>query len=320
MMDTVDLPQETRPMNWRILVSDSLDDEGLELLKAHGQVLEDPDLTALGEVDALIVRSRTKVTAQILAQAGPRLRVVGRAGVGVDNIDLEAAAEAGVLVVNAPDSLTIAVAEHALGLMLAVARHIVQADQSMRAGKWLKKELQGTELHGKTLGLLGVGRIGAALAKRAQALGMQILGHDALISAEAIQQRGAAAVDFETLLTQSDFLSLHVPLTDQTRDLIGEDALALAKRGLILISTARGGVIDEKALLAALEDGRVAGAGLDVFEQEPPGMTPLTSHPNVVCTPHLGSGTQEAQRKASTDVAQEVLRALRAEPLRWRVT
>ncbi len=306
-------------MTWRILISDGLSSEGLNRLRAAAEAVEGADLAALGSVDAWIVRSRTQVTAEALQAAGSRLKVVGRAGVGVDNIDLAAARARGVVVVNAPQAATIAVAEHALGLMLALARQIPQADASMRRGEWTKAELTGSELAGKTLGLIGVGRIGAALAERAQALGMSVLGYDPLLPPEAIRGHQAEPVTLPELLAAADYLSLHVPLNDQTRGLLGAQALAAVKHGARLICTARGGLVDETALLDALDDGRLAGAALDVFEVEPPGASRLVTHPKVISTPHIAAQTAEAQARAAVDVAAEVLAALRGEPLHWRV-
>jgi D-3-phosphoglycerate dehydrogenase len=237
----------------------------------------------------------------------------------VDNIDLDAARGHGVVVVNAPLAVTAAVAEHALALMLALAREIPRADASVKQGQWAKKELFGIELAGKTLGVIGVGRIGAALTARAKALGMRILGHDPLIPEDAIRQAGAEPVPLEALLAESDFISLHVPLTETTRGMMRADMLARCKPGARLISTARGGVIDEQALLASLDQGHIAGAALDVFTTEPPGRSPLVLHPRVICTPHIAAQTREAQVRAARDIAEEVLAALEGRSLRWRV-
>jgi D-3-phosphoglycerate dehydrogenase len=294
------------------------------LLRAAAKVEERSGITpaelleAVVGCEALIVRSRTRVTGDVLAAAA-RLKVVGRAGVGVDNIDLEAAAKRGVAVVNSPQATTLAVAEHALGLMLALARMIPRADAAMKAGEWIKKELEGIELSGKTLGIVGVGNIGAAVARRAAALGMAVIGYDPLLPAEAIQQRGAEPVTLEELYTRADFISLHLPLTAETRGMLSGPVFEKMKPGVRLVCTARGGLIDEGALLNALETGRVAGAGLDVFSQEPPGVTRLVVHPRVIATPHIAAQTAEAQQRAAVDIAHEVLAALRGEPLRWRV-
>jgi D-3-phosphoglycerate dehydrogenase len=306
-------------MNWRILIADSLDKLGEDQLAEVAEVVNDPGLRQLGAVDALIVRSATQVTRQVLERGRPRLKVVGRAGVGVDNIDIEAAPELGVIVVNAPLAATNAVAELTLGLMLAMARHIPQASGAMHAGRWEKKAYKGTELAGKTLGVFGMGRIGAAVAQRAAALGMKIIGYDPLIPPDEIERRSARPVSEDELLQTSDYISLHVPLTEDTRGMIGSQALARMKPGVRLTCAARGGVVDETALLKALESGQVAGAALDVFAQEPPGDAPLLKHPNLIATPHLGAQTEEAQIRAATDIAEEVLAALNGAPLRWRV-
>jgi D-3-phosphoglycerate dehydrogenase len=304
--------------DWTVLISDGLDESGKMLLREAARVEDRPGISpaelleAVAGCEALIVRSRSKVTREVLA-AGQRLKVVGRAGVGVDNIDLDAARELGVRVVNSPQATTLAVAEHALGLMLALARGIPRADASMKAGEWIKKELEGVELSGKTLGIVGVGNIGAALASRAAALGMRVTGYDPFLSQDAIRRRGAEAVTLDELYAGADFISLHVPLTGETVGMLGEQALAKMKPGVRIVCTARGGLIDEAALLQALEVGQVAGAALDVFAEEPPGATRLVKHPRVIATPHVAAQTVEAQQRAAVDIAMEVLRALRGE-------
>ncbi len=309
---------------WKILVADRLHEAGLEILRAEAEVDERGGLTLeelidiLGRYDALIVRSRTQVTAEVL-EASSQLKVVGRAGVGVDNIDLGAAQARGVAVVNAPEASTQAVAEHTVALMFAVARMIPRADAAMKSGQWTKKEIQGTELAGKTLGIIGLGRIGQEVARRAIGLGMSVIGHDPLLTEAQIRQAGARPVTRANLYAQSDYISLHVPLIAETRGMIDGQALAGMKRGVRLICTARGGVIDETALLAGLETGQVAAAGLDVFAKEPPGLTALVAHPNVVATPHIAAQTLEAQSRAAIDIATEVLAALQDRPLRWRI-
>jgi len=310
--------------DWNILIADGLDEEGQSILRAQA-VLDDRSgisaadlLQSINGYDALVVRSRTKVTADVLS-AAPRLKVVGRAGVGVDNIDLGAARQQRVAVVNAPLATTQAVAEQTLGLMLALARRIPQADAALKAGHWIKKELMGSEINGKTLGIIGMGNIGAAVAQRAAALGMSVLGYDPLLPAEVIQARGARPVALPELYAGSDFISLHVPLTQETRGMIGVETIPQMKQGVRLICTARGGLIDENALLEALESGWVAGAALDVFSKEPPGLTPLITHPRLIATPHVSAQTIEAQKRAAVDIAQEVLAALGGKPLRWRV-
>jgi len=308
----------------KILVADGLDDAGLALLRQSALVDDrsgiSPDdlLAAIPEYDALIVRGRSKVTAALLS-AALKLKVVGRAGVGVDNIDLVAATGRAVTVVNTPTSTSIAVAELAFGLLLAVAREIPRADAAMKKGDWLKKELEGVELFGKKLGIIGYGRIGAEVGRRAAAFGMAVLGYDPLIAADEIVRRGGQPVDLNTLYGRSDFISLHVPLDVRTRGMIGTEAIEKMKPGVRLVCAARGGVIDESALLAGLEGGRIAAAGLDVFATEPPGLTALVAHPHVVAMPHVGAQTVESQSRASLDIAAEVLAALGGESLRWRV-
>lgn len=309
---------------WKILIADGLEENGLCLLREAASVDDrsgigaDELLAAVREYDALIVRGRTKVTAAVL-EAASRLKVVGRAGVGVDNIDLTSASAHGVTVVNAPTSTTIAVAELTLALMLGLCRHIARADADLKTGQWTKKELEGVELFGKTLGVIGMGNIGSAVAGRAACLGMLVIGYDTLVPEEEIRNRGAEPVDLETLYRRADFITLHVPLRSETRGLIGGQALSQMKRGVRLICAARGGVIDETALLGALESGQVAGAALDVFASEPPGVSALVAHPHVIVTPHIGAQTVEAQKRAAGDIAAEVLAALKGEPLRWRV-
>lgn len=306
-------------MTWRVLVTDGLSEEGLRLLQDQAEVIESETLEALGESDALVVRGRTKVTADVLDQAGPRLKVIGRAGVGVDNIDLQAAQSKEIIVVNSPEAVTVAVAELTLGLMLSLARRIPFADAGLRRIEWRKPELKGTELSEKVLGIIGMGRIGAAVAARARALGMEVLGNDAYLSNDELRQRGAVPTEFDTLLGNADYICLHMPLTDETRGLIGSAAIGKMKQGACLISAARGGIVDEQALLEALESGHLAGAALDVFSEEPPGDSQLLQHPNMISTPHIGAQTQEAQAKAGRDIATEVLAALNDEPLHWRI-
>jgi D-3-phosphoglycerate dehydrogenase len=251
--------------------------------------------------------------------AGSRLKVVGRAGVGVDNIDLDAAKKHNVTVVNAPVSTSIAVAELTFGLLLALARELPRADAGMKQGQWLKKDLEGVELNGKTLGIIGYGRIGVELGKRASAFGMSVIAYDPLISEDDIKQRGAEPVPIQDLYAWSDFISLHLPLNVQTRDMIGPLAFSEMKDGVRIVCAARGGIIDEAALVTALNSGKVAGAALDVFTEEPPGLTEAVSHPRVIATPHIGAQTVEAQSRASEDIANEVLSALQNKPLRWKV-
>ncbi|HJS19110.1 MAG TPA: hydroxyacid dehydrogenase [Anaerolineales bacterium] len=308
----------------RILITDGLDERGQSILRASASVDDKNNLSSedlvrvIGEYDALILRGKTQVTAPVL-EAASRLKVIGRAGVGVDNIDLEAAKKHSIAVVNAPTSTTIAVAELAFGLLLAVARELPRASVGMKQGEWLKKDLEGVELYGKTLGIIGYGRIGIEVGRRAAAFGMNVLVYDPNVSEEELGHSDGEPVSLQDLYAWSDFISLHLPLNVQTRDLIGPQAFSQMKEGICIVSTARGGIIDESALLAALNSGKVAGAGLDVFEQEPPGLTELVSHPRVIATPHIGAQTSEAQSRAAEDIAAEVLSALRGQPLRWRV-
>ncbi|HSB90077.1 MAG TPA: hydroxyacid dehydrogenase [Anaerolineales bacterium] len=303
---------------WRIVVADGMTDDALARLRQQAEVVE-AGVEAAAGADALIVRGRSRVTAEVLAAGRPRLRVVGRAGVGVDNIDLEAARRLDVVVVHAPLAATISVAEHTLALMLALVRHVPAADAGLRRGEWGKAGLEGRELFGKTLGLVGFGRVGRAVGQRAAALGMRLLAFDPLLPADAIRQAGAQPVDLDTLLAESDVVSVHVPLEASTRHLLGAAELGRMRPGAQLIHTSRGGIVDEEALLHSLEAGRLAGAALDVFETEPPGRTGLIAHPAVVVTPHIAAQTAEAQARASADIAAEVLAALRGDPLRWRV-
>ena len=309
---------------WKILLTDGLEENGQALMRASAEVVDQNNISAdellkvIGDYDALVVRGRTKVTAAVF-DAAKKLKVVGRAGVGVDNIDLNAAKAHGVNVVNAPIATTISVAELTLGLMLSMSREIPRADTGMKNGKWLKKELEGVELYQKTLGVIGFGRIGAAVGVRAAAFGMRILGYDPLLPAEEIAKRGGQPVSFDELLAQSDFITLHIPLTSTSKNLINAEAFAKMKPGVHIVCAARGGVIDEEALLAAVESDKVAAAALDVFTTEPPGQNPLESHPRVICTPHIGAQTVEAQVRTADDIGSEVLAALAGQPLRWKV-
>jgi len=308
----------------KILLTDGLHEDGQAILRTAALVddrkgIPTKDLLDIvPKYEALIVRSRTKVTPQVF-EKGKNLKVIGRAGAGVDNIDLAAANQHGVTVVNAPLSTNQAVAELALGFLLALARSIPWADATMKSGQWLKTELEGVEINGKVLGLIGMGSIGSALARKVAALGMLIIGYDLYLSPEDIRLRGAEPVKLDELYAQSDFISLHIPLSPETRNLINGQTLGHMKRGVRLVCTARGGIIDETALLGALESGQVAGAALDVFAKEPPGLTALVSHPHVIATPHIGAQTDEAQARAAVDIANEVLAALLGKPLRWKI-
>ena len=309
---------------WKILLTDGLEENGQALLRASAEVVNqngisgDDLLKSIPEYDALIVRGRTKVNAAVF-EAAKKLKVVGRSGVGVDNIDLNAAKAHGVTVVNAAVATSVAVAELTLGLMLSMIREIPRADAGMKASKWLKKELEGVELYQKTLGVIGFGRIGVAVANRSAAFGMKILAYDPLLPAELIRQRGGEPVSLDEILAQSDFLTLHIPLTPDTKNLLNAAAFEKMQDGVRIVCAARGGVIEEAALLAALESGKVASAALDVFAVEPPVQWALAGHTRVICTPHIGAQTVEAQSRAAEDISNEVLAALTGKPLHWRV-
>ena len=308
----------------KILVTDGLDGSGQSILRAsaevdyHDKMSAEDLLKIIAEYDALIVRGQTRVTPAVFG-AATRLKVIGRAGVGVDNIDLEAAKKHNVTVVNAPTSTTVAVAELAIGLLLAVAREIPRADAGMKQGEWLKKQFEGIELNGKTLGIIGFGRIGIEVGRRAAAFGMNVIIYDPNVTEHELEHGNAEPVSLQELFAWSDFISLHLPLNVHTRDLVGPLAFSQMKDGVRIVSTARGGIVDEAALLAALNNGKVAAAALDVFEKEPPGLIELVAHPRVLATPHIGAQTAEAQTRAAEDIANEVLAALKGESLRWKV-
>jgi D-3-phosphoglycerate dehydrogenase / 2-oxoglutarate reductase len=305
------------PTTLKIVVADDLPDSALELLRAEGWQVDArsgrtaTDLVSdLADADALLVRSATKVTQDLLATA-PRLRVVGRAGTGVDNIDVVAASARGVLVVNAPGANSISVAEHTWALMLALMRLVPAADQAMKAGRWEKKRFVGSELRGKTLGIAGLGRIGREVAERGRAFGMNVIAHDPFISHEIADGLGVELLPLDDLCAVADVLTLHLPLTPETRHLFDERRFAKVKPGLRIINTARGDLIDEAALRRALESGRVAGAALDVFEKEPPTDWSLAQMPRVVATPHIAASTEEAQELVGLDTAAAVRDFLR---------
>ncbi len=298
----------------RILVTDGLDPEALASLQRRStvDVIEAaPDQLAslIPSYDALIVRSRTKVTAAVI-ERGSRLKVIARAGVGVDNIDLEAATKRGIPVVNAPAASTTAVAELTIGHMLSLARHLAAADRSIKEGKWEKARFEGTELGGKTLGLIGSGRIGAEVAKRARAFGMRVIAHDPYLPPDAARERGIELTDLATVLRTSDFVSIHAALTPETRGMVGPHELGMMRRTAYLVDCARGEIVREDALAEALRAGTIAGAAIDVFAKEPPSGSPLLGAPNVVFTPHLGASTREAQASAGAVVVDQVERVL----------
>lgn len=299
-----------------ILICDPIHEAGVALLRRYADVDIRPNLSRseleqiIGNYDALIVRSMTKVPASVI-NYGHRLRVIARAGAGLDNIDVSAARVQGIEVVNAPDANTIAVAELTMALILALARRLIAADQSMKAGRWEKAKLMGTDLANRTLGIIGFGRIGRQVAKRAKAFDMRVIVNQPRLTPELALEWGVEQRDLNDLLRESDFVSLHVPVRPETEGLIGAKELALMKPSAYLINTARGGVVDEQALLAALEAGRLAGAGLDVFEHEPNVDSKLAGHPKVIATPHIGASTEDAQRAAALSVVEQILTILR---------
>lgn len=311
-------------MSWKVLITDGIEKEGKTIIEAKG-IADDkkgisPEelLTVIPDYDALIVRGRTKVTEAVM-EAGKNLKVVARMGVGVDNIELPAAKARGITVVNAPVATTLAVAELTMGLMLSLVREIPRADAGMKAEKWLKKELVGTELYQKILGVIGYGHIGEEVGKRAQAFGMKVIAFDPVRPKEQVIACGAEPVDLETLITQSDIITLHIPLIPSTKYILNEDAFSRMKDGVKIVCAARGGVIDDNALLQALESGKVSAVALDVFETEPPTEYTLAKHPKVIAVPHIGAQTVEAQTRAAIDIGTEVMNILDGQPARWKV-
>lgn len=307
----------------RILVSDKISDEGLAILRASGfEVVYKPEIShedlvrEIADYDALVIRSRTTVTADVLQNA-KRLKVVGRAGVGLDNVDVKTATKLGIIVMNTPGGNTISTAEHTMAMLTSLARMIPQADRSMKEGKWDKKKFVGVELFRKTLGVVGLGRIGTEVAKRALAYGMTVMAYDPYISTEVAKKLGVLPASVEEICRQADFITVHVPLNDQTRNLIDRPQIELMKPTVRLINCARGGIINEEALIEALQTGRIAGAALDVFTQEPlPADHPLRRLDNVVLTPHLGASTSEAQEGVAREVAEQIVDALSGRMIR----
>jgi D-3-phosphoglycerate dehydrogenase / 2-oxoglutarate reductase len=304
-----------------VLIAEELSPAGIALLDSEFEVryTDGSDrgqlLAALADADAVIVRSATTIDAEALASA-PRLRVVARAGVGLDNVDVEAATKAGVLVVNAPNSNIVSAAEHAVALLLALARHIPQAMASLTSGKWQRSKFTGVELQGKVVGILGLGKIGVLVARRLAAFDMTVIAYDPYLPAARADELGVRLVSLDDLLATADFITVHLPKNAETIGLLGARELGLVKPGVRIINAARGGIVDEAALAAALEAGRVAGAALDVYATEPCTDSPLMRMDNVVVvTPHLGASTVEAQEKAGVDVARSVRLALAGEPV-----
>ena len=308
----------------KVLVAEPIAAEGITLLRARHEVderhgLSRDDLCAImPDYDALIVRSQVQVDAGLIA-AGSRLVVIGRAGVGVDNVDLDAATRAGIIVVNAPTGNTIAAAEHTLALLYGLARRTAAADASVRRGEWRRAEFTGLELRGRTLGIVGLGKIGQAIAARALAMEMAVLAVDPFLTAEQAANHGVDLVELDELLARADVVTVHVPLTRSTRGLIGRDAIAKLKPGSLILNVARGGVVDEAAVSEALRSGHLGGAGIDVFEHEPPTDSPLLDAPNTLLTPHLGASTAEAQILIAEEVAAQVLDVLDGRSARYAV-
>lgn len=301
----------------KLLVTDPISDEGLEILRRDERVQVDvkSDLSheelieTIGDYDGIIIRSGTKVTSEVI-DAGRSLKVVGRAGVGVDNVDVDYATRKGVLVMNTPAANILSAAEHTMAMMMALARKIVWADTSLKSGKWERKKFTGIELSGKTLGIVGIGRVGGEVAKRAKAFQMRLIGYDPFISPENAVKVGVRLLPLERVLEEADIITVHAPLTKGTYHLLGEEQIRLLKPSALVINCARGGIIDEDALYSALKEGRIAGAALDVYEQEPPLGSNLLELENIVTTPHLGASTKEAQEKVSLEMAEHVKKFL----------
>ncbi len=301
----------------KVLVSDKLAEVGIRMFQEAEGIDVDVNVglppeelkTIIGDYDGLVIRSATKVTSEIL-EAAPRLKVIGRAGIGLDNVDIPAATKRGVVVMNTPEGNVITTAEHAVAMMLALSRNIPQGTASLKQGRWEKKKLQGKEIFGKTLGVLGYGRIGSIVADRARGLKMKVIVHDPYANKELIEQGGCEVVSREELFARSDYITIHVPKMKETVNLVNKAAFDQMKPGVMLIHCARGGIVNEKDLAEALASGQVGGVALDVFETEPPGESPLLKHDNVICTPHLGASTAEAQTNVAVAVADQIIRYL----------
>ena len=301
----------------KILVADKISDEAIKMLKEKHEVVFselDPKglLNEIEKYDALVIRSRTKVTKEVIKK-GKNLKVIGRAGVGVDNIDVPEATKRKIPVVNAPGGATVSVAELTFAHMLSLARNLSKSDKTMKNGEWEKKTLKGTELCDKTLGLVGSGRIGTEVGKMAIAFGMKVIVYDPYLSKETAEEQGFELADLDSLLKNSDFISIHTPLTDETKKMIDEKEFKKMKNTAFIVNCARGGIIDENALYNSLKEGKIRGAALDVYENEPPKNSPLLTLDNIVFTPHIGASTKEAQIRAGTITAEQVLKILNNE-------
>jgi D-3-phosphoglycerate dehydrogenase len=308
----------------KVLIADELSEEGIKILQPHAEVdvktgLKPEELIAIiGDYDALLVRSQTKVTADVI-KAGKKLQVIARAGVGVDNVDVDEATQHGIIVVNAPTGNTISAAEHTIALMLALARNIPQANAMLRGGAWKRSNFMGIEVRDKTLGILGLGNVGSEVAKRARGLQMKLIGHDPFISVDHARRLQVELVPIKQLLQESDFITLHMPLNSSTKGMIGAKELALVKPTVRIINTARGGLIDDEALAKAVKENKVAGAAIDVFPTEPCTQSVLFEDDRIIVTPHLGASTTEAQAMAASDVAEQVVDILQGKPPRYPV-
>ncbi|MHC1625892.1 MAG: phosphoglycerate dehydrogenase [Methanoculleaceae archaeon] len=311
-------------MNYRVLVSDPLAEEGLEILRSVCDVDVKTDCTEeelveiIRDYDALLVRSGTQVTERIIG-AADRLKFIGRAGAGVDNIDLDAATRRGIIVANAPEGNTLAAAEHTMAMILSLARNIPQANASLKSGEWKRSKFMGVELNEKTLGIVGFGRIGREVARRARAFNMKCIAYDPFISRERVAREGVELVTLDEVFERSDFITIHTPLIEETRHLIGAHSIQKMKDGVRVINCARGGIVDEKALAEAIRNGKVAGAALDVFEEEPPRDSPVLGLNEVIVTPHLGASTVEAQTNVSVSVARQCIEVLQGGTARYVV-
>jgi D-3-phosphoglycerate dehydrogenase len=296
----------------KVIIADSINEKGISDLEEVAEVVVDTSITpeelvkTIKDFNAIVVRSRTKVTREVIENA-PKLKIIARAGVGVDNVDVEAATEKGIMVVNAPESTSITVAEQTMGLMLSLSRKISIADKSVKEGKWEKSRFMGSELNNKTLGIIGMGRIGSQVVIRSKAFGMDAMVYDPYISEEFAKDLGVKVVDLETIFKESDVITIHVPLTPETKHLVSTESFEMMKESAFIINCARGGIIDEDALYVALSENKIGGAALDVFEKEPPANSPLLGLDNIVLTPHIGASTGEAQRDAALIVANEII-------------
>jgi len=308
----------------KVLICDPVSEEGIEVLRSHAEVdirlgLKEEELVAtIGDYEAVVVRSQTRVTAKVI-QAGKKLQVIARAGAGVDTIDVDEATRHGIVVVNAPTGNTISAAEHTIALMLALSRHIPQANATLKSGVWRRSDFMGTEVRDKILGIIGLGNIGSEVAKRARGLEMKLIGYDPFISDDHAKKLQVKLVPLEQLLKESDFITLHLPLTSQTKGVIGKKELVLAKPTVRIINCARGGLIDEEALARAVKEKRVAGAAVDVFSTEPTTESVLFESDNIIVTPHLGASTTEAQIVAARMVSEQVIDILNGQPARYAV-